>query len=102
MPLADILATRATLESEAGEAASAITALDAAERALPENETTSRAQMHATRGKIWMELEDGKRAEPDLRAALKLRREAGGLRSGHRLVLAGGAGQGAGTAGAIR
>lgn len=80
--LADILITRARLESEAGESTSAIAALDAAERALPENEATTLAQLLGNRGKIWIELKDGKRAEPDLRAALKLHRETGGLRSG--------------------
>jgi serine/threonine-protein kinase len=80
--LATILTTRSRLESEAGDSAAAIAALDAAERALPENELSSLAQLLAARGKIWIELKEGKRAEPDLRAALKLRRETGGLRTG--------------------
>jgi eukaryotic-like serine/threonine-protein kinase len=80
--LAEILTTRSRLESEAGEHNAAIAALDAAELALPESEIQARAQLLAARGKIWIELQDGKRAEPDLRAALKLRRETGGLRSG--------------------
>jgi eukaryotic-like serine/threonine-protein kinase len=80
--LANILIARSRLESEAGASASAIAALDGAERALPENELSTLAQLLASRGKIWIELKDGKRAEPDLRAALKLRRETGGLRSG--------------------
>lgn len=80
--LATILTTRSRLESEAGDSAAAIAALDAAERALPENELSSLAQLLAARGKIWIELKDGTRAEPDLRAALKLRRETGGLRTG--------------------
>ena len=82
VPLADTLITRSRMESEAGESASAIAALDAAEQALPESEVSARAQLLASRGKIWIELKDGKRAEPDLREALKLRRETGGLRSG--------------------
>lgn len=80
--LADILITRARLESEAGDSSTAIAALDAAERALPEKELNTLAQLLASRGKIWIEAKDGKRAEPDLRAALKLRRETGGLRTG--------------------
>ena len=80
--LADILISRSRLESEAGDSASAIAALDAAERALPENEPSTLAQLLASRGKIWIESRDGVRAEPDLRAALKLRRETGGLRTG--------------------
>lgn len=80
--LADILTTRARVESEAGDFPAAIVALDAAQRALPPNETGALAQLLATRGKIWIELKDGKRAEPDLREALKLRRETGGLRTG--------------------
>ena len=49
---------------------------------MPENEISGLAQVQASRGKVYIELKDGKRAEPDLRAALKLRRETGGLRSG--------------------
>lgn len=80
--MADILTTRSRVESEAGDFPAAIVALDAAQRALPPNETGTLAQLLATRGKIWIELKDGKRAEPDLREALKLRRETGGLRTG--------------------
>jgi eukaryotic-like serine/threonine-protein kinase len=80
--LADILITRSRLESEAGDIPAAIAALDAAERALPESELNTLAQLLASRGKIWIEAKDGKRAEPDLRTALKLRRETGGLRTG--------------------
>jgi eukaryotic-like serine/threonine-protein kinase len=80
--LADVLITRSRMESEAGRAIAAIAALDAAEHALPESEINTRAQLLATRGKIWIELADGKRAEPDLREALRLRQETGGLQSG--------------------
>jgi len=80
--LADILIGRSALENDAGDHAAAIAALDAAERALPEKELTTLAQLLASRGRTWMDLKDGKRAEPDLRAALKLRREGGGLRTG--------------------
>ncbi|MEO6688503.1 MAG: serine/threonine-protein kinase [Dokdonella sp.] len=80
--LADILTTRARVESEAADFPAAIAVLDAAEHALPPNEVGTLAQLLATRGKIWIELKDGKRAEPDLRKALKLRRETGGLRTG--------------------
>ncbi len=80
--LADILITRSRMESEAEDPAAAIASLDAAERALPETEINSHAQLLASRGKIWIELGDGVRAEPDLRAELRVRRETGGLRTG--------------------
>lgn len=80
--LGEILTNQARIEIEAGDSTAALAALDAADRALPENAINDRAQMHASRGKLWLELKDGKRAEPDLRAALKLRRETGGLRTG--------------------
>ena len=80
--LADILIGRSALENDAGDHAAAIAALDAAERALGEKDVATLAQLLASRGRTWMDLKDGKRAEPDLRAALKLRREGGGLRTG--------------------
>jgi serine/threonine-protein kinase len=80
--LAEILVVRARIESEADNADAAIAALDEAEKALPANDRSELAQIYASRGKIWIGLKDGKRAEPELRAALKLRRETGGLRTG--------------------
>lgn len=80
--LADILITLGRMESESGEAVAAIAALDAAEQALPDSEVSTRAQLLAARGKIRIELADGKRAEPDLREALRLRQASGGLKSG--------------------
>jgi eukaryotic-like serine/threonine-protein kinase len=80
--LATLLIYRATMERDAGDAARAIALLEEAQRALPREETASRAQLHATRGGTFIELGDGVRAEPDLREALRMRRESGGLRSG--------------------
>ena len=80
--LANILLRAATLESDAGDVLRAIALLDEAQRALPAGDSGALAQLLATRGSTWIELGDGKRAEPDLREALRLRRESGGLRTG--------------------
>jgi eukaryotic-like serine/threonine-protein kinase len=80
--LATLLIYRATMERDAGDSARAIALLDEAERALPPEQTSTRAQLHATRGGTFIERGDGLRAEPDLREALRMRRESGGLRTG--------------------
>ncbi len=72
----------ATLERDAGDARGAIAVLDDAETALPAGEVGARAQLLATRGGTWAELGDGVRAEVDLREAVRLRRDSGGLRNG--------------------
>ena len=80
--VSNILLRLATLERDAGDARGAIAVLDEAEAALPTGEVGARAQLLATRGGTWAELGDGQRAEPDLREAVRLRRETGGLRNG--------------------
>jgi serine/threonine-protein kinase len=80
--VSNILLRLATLERDAGDARRAIAVLDEAEAALPAGEVGARAQLLATRGGTWVELGDGVRAEPDLREAVRLRRETGGLRNG--------------------
>jgi serine/threonine-protein kinase len=77
-----ILVRLATLERDAGDARRAIAVLDEAVAALPPDEVGARAQLLATRGGTWIELGDGLRAEADLREAVRLRRESGGLRNG--------------------
>jgi serine/threonine-protein kinase len=79
---ANILLRLATLERDAGDARRAIAVLDEAEAALPDGEVGARAQLLATRGGTWAELGDGARAEADLREAVRLRRDSGGLRNG--------------------
>ncbi len=80
--VANILARLATLERDSGEPRRAISVLDEAESALPAGEIGARAQLLATRGGTWVELGEGIRAEADLREAVRLRRDSGGLRSG--------------------
>jgi serine/threonine-protein kinase len=80
--LSNMLLRLATLERDAGDAQRAIAVLDEAEAALPSGEVGARAQLLATRGGTWIELGDGVRAEADLREAVRLRRESGGLRNG--------------------
>ncbi|MDZ4814481.1 MAG: tetratricopeptide repeat protein, partial [Pseudomonadota bacterium] len=80
--VASILTRWATLERDAGDPQTAISILDQAEAALPEGEIAGRAQLLATRGGTWIVLGDALRAEPDLREALRLRRDSGGLRTG--------------------
>jgi serine/threonine-protein kinase len=80
--LSNMLLRLATLERDAGDAQRAIAVLDEAEAALPPGEVGARAQLLATRGGTWVELGDGLRAEADLREAVRLRRESGGLRNG--------------------
>jgi serine/threonine-protein kinase len=80
--LARLLTQAAANARDAGALDDAIEKLDAAWAAVPDGETGSRAQVLATRGAIRLEQGDGARAEPDLREALRLRRESGGERTG--------------------
>jgi serine/threonine-protein kinase len=80
--LANILLRQATVERDAGALDAAVGFLDEAERALPEGELSGRAQLLATRGGTFIESGDGVRAEADLREALRLRRDTGGLSTG--------------------
>jgi serine/threonine protein kinase len=72
----------AALEIVAGDSDAAIQALDAAEQAVPEGDHAARAQVLASRGRARLDRGDGVAAEPDLREALRLRRELGGERNG--------------------
>lgn len=80
--VSNILVRLATLERDAGDPQRAIALLDEAEGALPDAEINVRAQLLASRGGTWIELDDGARAETDLREALRLRRATGGLKTG--------------------
>jgi len=81
--LVSALVRMATLERDAGELQQSIKVLDQAALAMSsDTDTSTRAQLFATRGGTWIELGDGVRAEPDLREALRLRSESGGTRSG--------------------
>ncbi len=82
MTVSNMLVRLATLERDAGDARRAIAVLDEAEAALPAGEIGARAQLLAIRGGTWIELGDGARAEVDLREAVRLRRDSGGLRNG--------------------
>ncbi len=80
--VANVLMRLATVERDGGNARRAVAVLDEAEAALGDAGAESRAQLLATRGGTWIELGDGARAETDLREAVRLRRETGGLRTG--------------------
>jgi hypothetical protein len=82
MTVSNMLVRLATLERDTGDARRAIVVLDEAEAALPAGEIGARAQLLAIRGGTWIELGDGVRAEADLREAVRLRRDSGGLRNG--------------------
>lgn len=75
---AAILIRLGTLERDAGDHRAALLALDAAERALPEGELATLAQLHASRGAIHISLDDPAAAEPELRRAMELRHGASG------------------------
>ncbi len=78
----EALVRLASVERDAGDNKKAIAALVEAEAALPAGDANLRAQLLATRGGTYLELGDGARAEVDLREALRLRRETGGLKTG--------------------
>ena len=70
------------VESDAGNMQRAVTLLDEAEAALPENDEQSLSQILNARGRIWLALGDGAHAEADYRRSLDLHRSAGDRRSG--------------------
>ena len=80
--VANVLIRLATVERDGGDARRAVAVLDEAEAALGDGVADARAQVLATRGGTWIELGDGARAQADLREAVRLRRETGGLRTG--------------------
>jgi serine/threonine-protein kinase len=75
-PLVAMALTKlAAIEITAARSEVAVRVLDEAEQAVVEGDLSARAQVLATRGRVRLELEeDGARAEPDLREALRLRR----------------------------
>jgi eukaryotic-like serine/threonine-protein kinase len=79
---AAILIRLGTLERDAGDLDAAIDALDAAQAALPTGEVQTLAQLHASRGALFIARAEFDRAEPDLRQAMELRKQHGGLRTG--------------------
>jgi serine/threonine-protein kinase len=79
---AAILIRLGTLERDAGDLDAAIKALDAAQAALPDGEMQTLAQLHASRGALLIARAEFDRAEPDLRQAMQLRKQHGGLRTG--------------------
>jgi len=79
---AAILFRLGTLERDAGDLEAAIAALDAAEKALPEGEARTLAQLHASRDTLFVARAEFACAELDLRQAMDLRKQHGGLRTG--------------------
>jgi eukaryotic-like serine/threonine-protein kinase len=80
--LAEVLLSAAGLERDANKLNEALNLLNDAESNLAENDVNSRAQLHSSRGDVFLFLADGVRAEPDLRKALRLRAASGDLKSG--------------------
>ncbi len=76
--LGDVLIKLSDLESTVNNFSPALIALNAAEQALPESPSASRAQLHINRGQLFLQMQEGKKAERDFREARRLGFELGG------------------------